>query len=68
LRRSDFNHADLRNANFTGAKMIHVDLTSTDLRGTKFVGTDLSKTVLTDVCFDDTTRWGSNRPPARSSC
>jgi uncharacterized protein YjbI with pentapeptide repeats len=68
LRRSGFNHADLRNANFRGAEMIQVDLTSADLRGAKFVGTDLSKTVLTDVCFDDTTRWGSNKPPARSSC
>jgi uncharacterized protein YjbI with pentapeptide repeats len=66
--QSRFQRADLRDANFRGALMAHVDLTSADLRGADFTRTDLSKVVLTDVCFDDTTKWGSNTPPASSSC
>jgi uncharacterized protein YjbI with pentapeptide repeats len=68
LRRSRFMDADLRNAKFRDARMIHVDLTSADLRGADFRRADLSRTVLTDVCFDDTTKWGSNSSPASSSC
>jgi uncharacterized protein YjbI with pentapeptide repeats len=68
LRRSRFTHADLRRAKFRGAEMSHVDLTSADLRGADFRRADLSTTVLTDVCFDDTTKWGANSPPASSSC
>ena len=48
--------------------MIHVDLTSADLRGADFRRADPSTTVLTDVCFDNTTKWGSNSPPVSSSC
>jgi hypothetical protein len=43
-------------------------LTSADLRGAHFTHTDLSKAVLTDVCFDHTTKWGPNTPPPSSSC
>jgi uncharacterized protein YjbI with pentapeptide repeats len=68
LRRSRLTHADLRNAKFRDARMIQVDLTSADLRGADFRRADLATTVLTDVCFDYTTKWGSNRPPASSSC
>ena len=69
LRRSRFKHADLRGANFRRANMTRVDLTSADLRrGADFTGADLRRTVLTDVCFDHTTKWGSNSPPATSSC
>jgi uncharacterized protein YjbI with pentapeptide repeats len=60
LRRSRFNHADLRHAKFGGARMSHVDLTSADLRGADFRRADLRTTVLTDVCFDARTKWGSN--------
>ena len=48
--------------------MVSVDLRSADLRGANFTGADLRRAVLTDVCFDDTTKWGSNTQPASSSC
>jgi len=48
--------------------MYKVDLTSADLRGADFTRADLRKAVLTDVCFDHTTKWGSNPPPTSSSC
>jgi uncharacterized protein YjbI with pentapeptide repeats len=63
-----FEGADLRKANFRGVQMYKVDLTSADLRGTDFTRADLRKAVLTDVCFDHTTKWGSNAPPTSSSC
>jgi uncharacterized protein YjbI with pentapeptide repeats len=62
LKRADLRHASFRSANMTG-----VDLTSANLRGADFTRADLRNAVLTDVCFDDTTKWGSNSPPA-SSC
>jgi uncharacterized protein YjbI with pentapeptide repeats len=78
LRRTRFKHAELSHAKFRGANMTHVDLTSADLRGANFTradlrgadftGADLRKAVLTDVCFDQRTKWGSNSPPASSSC
>jgi uncharacterized protein YjbI with pentapeptide repeats len=68
LKWARFKRADLRHANFRGANMRHIDLTSADLRGADFRRADLRKAVLTDVCFDDTTKWGSNSPPASSSC
>jgi uncharacterized protein YjbI with pentapeptide repeats len=68
LRLSRFKRADLRHANFRGANMTRVDLTSADLRGADFTHADLRKAVLTDVCFDNTTKWGTNSPPASSSC
>ena len=68
LVRARFNHADLRNANFRRAHMTHVDMTSADLRGADFTHAELRGAVLTDVCFDATTIWGSNSPPASSSC
>lgn len=37
--------------------MTRADLTSADLRGARFTRIDLSKAVLTDVCFDQTTKW-----------
>jgi len=74
LKGSHFKRADLRDANFSGANMVSggdmvsVDLTSADLRGADFTGADLRRAVLTDVCFDAKTKWGSNPPPASSSC
>ena len=74
LKGSHFNRADLRYANFSGANMVSdgnmvsVDLTSADLRGADFTAADLREAVLTDVCFDAKTKWGSNTPPASSSC
>ena len=74
LKGTYFKRADLRYANFSGANMVpdgdmvSVDLRSADLRGANFTGADLRRAVLTDVCFDDTTKWGSNTPPASSSC
>lgn len=74
LKGSHFKRADLRDANFSGANMVSggdmvsVDLTSADLRGADFTGADLTRAVLTDVCFDAKTKWGSNPPPASSSC
>jgi uncharacterized protein YjbI with pentapeptide repeats len=68
LRASRFKHADLRDANFRGANMTDVDLTSADLRGADFTRADLRNAVFTDVCFDHTTKWASNSPPASSSC
>jgi uncharacterized protein YjbI with pentapeptide repeats len=68
LKGSHFKHADLRGARFSGAEMVRVDLTSADLRGADFTRADLRTAVLTDVCFDHTTKWGSNPPPASSSC
>jgi uncharacterized protein YjbI with pentapeptide repeats len=64
----DLTSTDLRDANFTDAKMIDIDLTSADLRGADFTGTHLRRAVLTDVCFDHTTKWGSNSPGTTSSC
>jgi uncharacterized protein YjbI with pentapeptide repeats len=63
LRRADLRHAIIHNA-----KLSHADLMSADLRGADFTGTDLSKAFLGDVCFDHTTKWGSNAPPASSTC
>lgn len=68
LAQSRFRRADLRMANFRGARMIHVYLTSADVRGADFRRADLRLAVLTDVCFDAGTRWGSNSPPTSSSC
>jgi uncharacterized protein YjbI with pentapeptide repeats len=68
LERTRFKHADLRQASFRGANMTGADLTSADLRGADFTRADLRKAVLTDVCFDHTTQWGSNTPPTSSSC
>jgi uncharacterized protein YjbI with pentapeptide repeats len=68
LTRARFKHADLKNAKFRGAEMIRVDLTSADLRGADFTRADLRKAVFTDVCFDDTTKWGTNSAPTNSSC
>jgi uncharacterized protein YjbI with pentapeptide repeats len=48
--------------------MAGVDSTSADLRGADFRQANLRTAVLTDVCFDATTIWGSNRPPTSSSC
>jgi uncharacterized protein YjbI with pentapeptide repeats len=69
LEGTRFKHAGLSHANFRGANMTGVDLTSADVRGADFTRADLRKAVLTDVCFDATTKWGSNTPPpASSSC
>jgi hypothetical protein len=68
LSRVLLRHADLRQANFRGANMVRVDLTLADLRGADFTRADLRNAVLTDVCFDNTTKWDSNTPPASSSC
>jgi uncharacterized protein YjbI with pentapeptide repeats len=68
LDRSHLKRADLRRVNFRDAKMVRVDLTSADLRGADFTRADLRKAVLTDVCFDATTIWGSNSPPPSSTC
>lgn len=68
LERTRFRRADLWHANFRGANMTDADLTSADLRGAEFTRADLRKAVLTDVCFDHTTQWGSNTPPTGSSC
>jgi uncharacterized protein YjbI with pentapeptide repeats len=68
LDQARFQHADLRDADFRGAKITRVDLTYADLRGTDFRRADLHNAILTDVCFDDRTKWGSNSPPASSSC
>jgi uncharacterized protein YjbI with pentapeptide repeats len=68
LRLSRFKRADLRHANFRGANMTGVDLTSADLRGADFTRADLRNAVLTDVCFDRTTEWGSTSPPTSSTC
>lgn len=62
LRGSSFKHADLRHARFSRANMAHVDLTSADLRGANFTRADLRKAIFTDICFDATTKWGSNTP------
>jgi uncharacterized protein YjbI with pentapeptide repeats len=64
----DLTSADLRNANFTGAEMIDIDLTLADLRGADFTRTHLRRAVLTDVCFDATTKWGTTSPPTSSTC
>jgi uncharacterized protein YjbI with pentapeptide repeats len=61
-------HADLRGADLKRADLRGADFKRADLRGADFTGADLRKAVLADVCFDDTTKWGSNRPPASSSC
>ena len=68
MTRIDLTSADLRNSSFRDTKLTRANLTSADLRGASFTRADLSKAVLTDVCFDDTTKWGSNTPPASSSC
>jgi uncharacterized protein YjbI with pentapeptide repeats len=83
LVKASFKHADLRHVNFRGARVLDVDLTSADLRGADLRRAnltsadlrgadlrraDMRKAVLTDVCFDATTIWGSNRPPTSSSC
>jgi uncharacterized protein YjbI with pentapeptide repeats len=68
LRGTRFKHADLRNANFREANMTRVDLTSADLRGADFTHADLREAVLTDVCFNAKTKWGSNPLPTSSSC
>jgi uncharacterized protein YjbI with pentapeptide repeats len=68
LRFARFSHAHLRHATFRGANMTGVDFTSADLRGADFTGADLRNAVLTDACFDHTTKWGSNTRPTSSSC
>jgi uncharacterized protein YjbI with pentapeptide repeats len=69
MNRVDLRSADLRRADFRDTtNMTRDDLRSADLRGARFTRTDLSNAVLTDVCFDRTTKWGSNTPRASSSC
>jgi len=65
---SRFQHADLRDSQFEGAEMWDLDLTSADLRGADLSRADLRRAVVTDLCFDKTTKWGSNSPPTSSSC
>jgi uncharacterized protein YjbI with pentapeptide repeats len=60
--------ASTRTANFRGAKMTGADLTFAELRGADFTRADLRNAVLTEVCFDHTTQWGSSTPPTSSSC
>jgi uncharacterized protein YjbI with pentapeptide repeats len=68
MTRADLAYADLRGAHIRDSNMTGADLTSADLRGAHFTRTDLSKAVLSNVCFDDTTQWDSNTPPASSTC
>jgi len=58
--------------NLSGAELGGLSLRVTDVKchlGCADLRTaDLRKAVLTDVCFDHTTKWGSNSPPASSTC
>jgi uncharacterized protein YjbI with pentapeptide repeats len=68
MTRANLTSANLRRARFRDTNMTRIDLTSDDVRGADFTRADLRTAVLTDVCFDDTTKWGSNTQPASSSC
>ncbi len=52
-------HADLREANFTGAKMAETTLSRADLTKTCFDGADLTRAELSDAILDETSLLGT---------
>jgi hypothetical protein len=53
-------HADLREANFAGAKMVATNLSRADLTKTCFDGANLKEANLSDAIFDQTSLLGTN--------
>ncbi len=62
------NSALLVKADLTGANLIEADLAGANLSGADLRGADLTGAALTDVCFDDATRWGDTPAPSRPQC
>jgi hypothetical protein len=52
-------HADLREANFAGAKMVETTLSRADLTKTCFDGADLTRAELSDAILDETSLLGT---------
>jgi hypothetical protein len=53
-------HADLREANFAGARMGEATLSEADLTNTCFDGADLTRAELSDAILDETSLLGTN--------
>ena len=64
LDRTYLAHADLREANFTGAMMAETTLSRADLTKTCFDGADLTRAELSDAILDETSLLGTNLPRA----
>lgn len=75
LVNADLAYADLTNARLSGdrfatddgARHVGADLTHATLLGTNLTGADLSGANLTDIYYDESTRWpvGFQPPPSR---
>jgi len=60
LTQASFSEADLRNADFTGAKMVKFGARNSDLSGAKLAGVDLSGARLAGVKFTGADLSGAN--------